>query len=100
MDVAQRTLDEVRMDLDLVHRRHHFARRDQILQVVRAEVAHADGADASVREEPLSRVIGRDGPIPLVRHRLMQQIQIDRVQTELAQAGVETPAGRCRSRSR
>jgi hypothetical protein len=51
----QRSLLELRMDFDLVHRGHGGNVRQQALQVLGHEVAHADGSRLTVREQLLER---------------------------------------------
>ena len=51
-------LREVRMDLDLVDRRHHLAAIEQSRQALDHEVADPNGADLAVREQGLESAVG------------------------------------------
>jgi hypothetical protein len=65
----------------------------EIGQVLRAEVRDADRAGASLRKQPLRRLPGRGRPLPFVRHRLMQEVEVERVETELPHAPLEAMQG-------
>lgn len=54
-----------------------------------AEVRDADGARSAVGEEGLGGLVGGDRVLEVCRHRLVQQVQVDVVETEPPQAGLE-----------
>ena len=58
-------------------------------EVLGAEVRDADGARPAVGEERLGRLVGADRVLEVGRHRMMQQIEVDVVDAQPAQAGVE-----------
>ena len=58
-------------------------------EVLRAEVRDADRARPAVGEERLGGLVGADRVLEVGRHRLVQQVQVDVVDAEPAQAGVE-----------
>ena len=77
---------EVRMELDLVHRRHDVRLRGQALEMRHLEVRHADRARAAVLAELLERLPGRD-EVAVVegRQRPVDEEQVDVVGAELGQ---------------
>ena len=77
------------MHLDLIHGRHDGRDAQQAVQVVRHEVAHADGAHLSVREQRLERAIGLERAVERRRQRLMQEQQVESLDAELANALLE-----------
>ena len=87
--LAQRGLREVRVQLDLVDRRHDVGAVDQPAEMLRAEVRDADRSRAAVGEERLGGLVGADRVVEVRRHRLMQQIQVDVVDAQPAQARLE-----------
>ncbi len=70
---------------DLLHHRAHHAHR---------EIAHADGARAARFAKALQRF--EDGGQVHVRRRPVHHEQVDVVQTELTQAGIERAVDRIR----
>ena len=78
------TLLKIGMHLDLIHRRHHRGLLQQPGQVLDHEVADPDRADLPVAEQALQPPIGLQRRPELRRQRLMQDQQIDLVDTELA----------------
>jgi hypothetical protein len=76
--------------LDLIDRRRNVRERQQVLQMRNQEVAHADGASATVLAKLLHRA---PGVARGVRHRPVDQVEIDVVET---QAGEAALAGRQR----
>ena len=64
-------------------------RVDQPAEELRAEVRDADRARPAVGEERLGGLVGADRVLEVGRHRLMQQVQVDVVDAEPAQAGLE-----------
>jgi thioredoxin reductase (NADPH) len=87
--LARCRLRVVRVQLDLVDRRHHVGALQQRLQVVEQEVAHADRANLAVLEQLLERLVRLDRATKGGRQRLVQNEQVDLVDTELAGALVE-----------
>jgi hypothetical protein len=87
--LAQRGLREVRVQLDLVDRGHDVGPVGQPAEVLRVEVRDADCARPPVGEERLGGSVGADRVVEVGRHRLMQQIKVDVVEPQPAQACVE-----------
>ncbi len=56
---------------------------DQRAQVLLAEVRDANRARTAVRQEGLGGPVGADGVLEVLGHGLMEQVQIDVVQTIL-----------------
>src|SRR4051812_6478256 len=86
---AQRALLEVRVQLDLVDRRYHVGAVDQPAQVLRAEVRDADRARPAVGEERLGGLVRADRVVEVGRDRLVEQIEVDAVEAEPSQTGLE-----------
>lgn len=86
--LADRVLLEVRVQLDLVDGRDDGRRLDQLLQVLRVEVGDTDGLDPAVRVELLEGLVRVDVLVPR-RQRPVDQVQVEVVQAELLQGGVE-----------
>ena len=78
-----------RMHFDLVHGRHDGRSRKQTLEVIGHEVAHADGAHLAVGQQLLECSVGVEGEIKLARQRLMQQEQVEAIDSEFAGGLVE-----------
>ena len=89
MDLAQRGRGEVGVKFDLVDGQDDVGRVHQAAQVLGAEIRDADRARPPVGEERLGRLVGADGVLEVAGHRLIQQIQIDVVEAEPAQAGAK-----------
>src|SRR5437870_11290204 len=79
----------VRMNFDLIDRRHVRHSRQKGLKVRCAEVGHPDGTDAAFREQVLGGSVGVDGAVEVLWKRLVQQVQVDRVEPELSHADLE-----------
>ena len=77
-------LGEVGVQLDLVDRRDDVGLGEQLLQVVRHEVADADRPHAPVGEQGLQRLVRGDGFVEPVGGGLMQDEQVQVVDAELA----------------
>ena len=77
-------LGEVGVQLDLVHRRDDVGRRQQLLQVVRHEVADTDRPHPPVGQQGLQRLVRGDGLVEAVGGGLMQDEQVQVVDAELA----------------
>src|SRR3954469_4632682 len=90
----QRGLLEVRMHLDLVHGGNHRRGAEEVLEMLRHEVAHADRAHAAVRQELLERPVRFEGAVERRRQRLMEEQQVDLLDAELARALRERVQGR------
>jgi hypothetical protein len=88
-----RGLGEEGMQLGLVDRGHGADLSQKRIEMLGLEVAHADGPDAPVGEQPLGGPVRRDGALPLGRIREVQQVEVDDVEAELASAGVERAQG-------
>ena len=89
----QRLLLEVGVQLDLVDRRHHRGFRQQPLQHLGHEVAHADGAHAAVGQQLFQRLVRAEGAIELAGQRLVQDQQVDVIHAQLAGTLVEGVQG-------
>ena len=78
---ARLALLETRMKFDLVDRRHHAGRFNDPVEMLGQEIRHAD-------RPGLARLAKRDQALPcldiaiLGRHRPMDQIEIDRLDTQ------------------
>jgi len=90
----QRPLLKVRMHFDLVDGRDDGRLREQALKVIGHEVAHADRAYLAVSEQRLERAIRAEGEIEPGRQRLMQEQQVEALDTKLTDALVERVQGR------
>ena len=86
-------LAEVGVDLDLVDGRDDAALLQESFEVVRHEVADADGADLAVRQQLLQCLVCRDGEFELVRQGLVEDEQVELIEAELAGALVERVQG-------
>src|SRR6478736_5942017 len=91
--LAQGGLREVGMHLDLVDRRHDMGAVDQDVQELRAEVRDADGARPPFGEHLLGGLVRADRRFEVGRHRLVEQVEVDVVEPEAAEAGVEADQG-------
>ena len=84
---------EVGMHLDLVHGRHRVRLGGQSIEVPGLEVRDADGAGAAVALELLEHAPGRDEVAAVEGgQRPVDQEQVDVVEPERDQRGVEGPA--------
>src|SRR5690606_17250434 len=88
VEPAQLALSEGRVQLDLVDRGNGAGLGDQGAQVVDGEIGDADGTDPALTLEFLE---GAEGVDEAARpgHRPVDQIQIDMVETQSGEAGVE-----------
>ena len=59
------------------------------VQVLRAEVRDADGSCPALGEERLGRLVGGERVLEVGRHRLVEEVEVDGVDVEPAQAGRE-----------
>ena len=84
---------EVRVQLDLIDRRDHRGGIYEPLDVVGAEVGDADRACLARLEHLLRDLIGGDGVLEVGRGRLVQQVHIDVIHAQAAQARVEPDLG-------
>jgi hypothetical protein len=92
-------LGEVRVDLDLVDRRHHRRRVEEPVEVLAHEVADADRADLAVREQLLQRPVCLDRQVEAGGQGLVQDQQVELVDAEGARTAPCTRSGgRCGSR--
>jgi hypothetical protein len=76
-----------------VDRRHDVGALDQVLEMLLAVVGDADRACPALGEDRFGSLVGADGRLEVGRHRLVQQVEIDVVDPEPAQAGVEADQG-------
>ena len=74
------------MHLDLVDRRHDRRLREQALEMIGHEIAHADCAHLAVGEQPFQSAVRVEREIEPAGHRLMQEQEIDPIDTKLAGA--------------
>ena len=79
-------LGEVGVQFDLVHGRDDVGRVEQLLQVVGHEVADTDRPHAPVSKQGLQRLVRGDGFLEPVGGGLVQDEQVQVVDTELAVA--------------
>ena len=86
-------LSEVGVQLDLVHRRHHRDVRQQPVEMASHEVADPDGADLAVGQQCLQRLVGGEGLVEAVGCGLVQDQQVQLLDTELADGLVEGMQG-------
>jgi len=82
-------LHEVGVQLHLVERRRHFAAFDQAGEMVWIEIAHPDRANSAIGQKLLECSPCRERAFEFPRERKVQKIEIEVVQAELQQAGVE-----------
>jgi hypothetical protein len=82
------------VDLDLVHRGHHGRGPQELVEVLRHEVADADRAYPAVGEQRFQRPVRLDREVEAGRHGLVQQEQVDPLDAELAGTLVEGVQGR------
>ncbi|OUE16297.1 hypothetical protein CMMCA002_09085 [Clavibacter michiganensis subsp. michiganensis] len=87
---------ERRVHLDLVHRGHDVALGGQLLQVLREEVGDADRADEALGVQRLEGLPGLDVQAVL-RVGPVDQVEVHRVDAELAPAVLEGAAGAVRA---
>ena len=74
------------VNLDLVHRGDDFRLRQELVEMARHEVADADGPCAPFAVDALERPPGIE---PLARHRPVDEVEVDIIEAEPGQAGVE-----------
>ncbi len=87
---AQFVLLQPRMQLNLVDGGHHFRCFQEPVQVLRLEVADANGPDFALAVQRLKRPVGfREEATPGARP--MDQVQVDVFQAEVGHRGVEGP---------
>ena len=89
VQTLQRSLLEVRMDLDLVDGGHDGGFIQQAPEVLGHEVAHANRAHLAVSEQLLECSVGLERQIEAARQRLMQEQQVEAVDAKLADALVK-----------
>ena len=77
-------LGEVGVQFDLVHGRDDVGHVEQLPQVVRHEVADANRPDAPISKQGLQRLVRGDGLFESVGGGLVQDEQVQIVDTELA----------------
>src|SRR3984893_10097029 len=82
-------LGEVRMDLDLIDRRHYLAATKERREVLDHEIADADRTDLAISEQGLQSAIGLQGSIKRRRQCLVEEQQVDLVDAKLAGALLE-----------
>jgi hypothetical protein len=82
-------LGEVRVQLDLVDGGDDVRLLEQRGEVIRHEVADPDGANLAVAEQRLQCLVGLDRQVEPCRERLVQDQQVDLVNTQLGRALVE-----------
>ena len=93
MGFTQLLLDEEWMQLDLVDCRNHRGAGDEVVQMLGAEVANTDCPDTPLGEQALGGLVRGDCCLKVCRHWPVQEVQIEMVETELAQAPVEGVQG-------
>ena len=93
VQALQRRLLEVRVDFDLVDRRHDRGLGQQTLQVLGHEVADPDRAHLAVGEQRLQRAVRVEGEVESARQRLVEDQQVELIDAELAGALVERVQG-------
>jgi hypothetical protein len=81
------------VELHLVDRRDNVRALAQRRQVMRHEVADPDGPHPHVAEEPLERAVRLDRALEVLRHRLVEDQQVDLGDAELGRALVECVQG-------
>jgi hypothetical protein len=91
--ITQLPLDEERVELDLMYRRHDVDAHDQVFQVLRAVIADTDRAHPAFSKQRLGRPIRRHGRCEVRRHRPVQKIQVRVIQPEPAQACIACAEG-------
>src|SRR5437764_7776352 len=77
------------MDLDLIDRRHHRAPIEERRKVLDHEVTDPDRADLAVSEQTLQRAVCPQRSVERRRQRLVEDQQVDLIDTELAGALLE-----------
>ena len=87
-NVADLLLRQMRMQLHLIDRRNDAAPVDQQLQVTRFEIAHTDRLRATRLGDLLQRIPRAEDAV-VVLQRPMDQVQVDIVDAETSEAGVE-----------
>lgn len=86
---AQFALDETRVELDLVDGGDSIAAVQERSQPDRGVVGDTDRSDQAVRQQLLRRLVGGRPRLGVERSRLVQQVQVQVLQAEVGQAGVE-----------
>lgn len=81
-------LRQMRVQLHLIDRRNDAAPVDQQLQVTRFEIAHTDRLRATRLGDLLQRIPRAEDAV-VVLQRPMDQVQVDIVDAETSEAGVE-----------
>ncbi|MNN91567.1 hypothetical protein D3C81_2096970 [compost metagenome] len=81
--LQQLALCQQRVELDLIHSRHNSSVVDDILQMMRLEVAHTNGFDEPLFLQMHQRL---PGIAVLAGYRPMDQIQINYIQSKLLAA--------------
>jgi hypothetical protein len=81
------------MDLDLIDRRHYLAAIEKRREVLDHEIADPDRADFAVSEQCLQSAVGLQGSIERRRQCLVEEQQVDLVDTKLAGALLEAVQG-------
>ncbi len=89
MNLPQRGLVVVRVDLDLVGSRNHVDLRDEQVEVGGTEVRHADRSNAPLRIQPLQAFVRGDGRVEVLREGLVKKVEVDRVEPQLASAHIK-----------
>jgi len=87
---AQRGPGEVRVQLDRVDGRDNLGAGRERVQILGLVVAHADRTGSAVRQNLLGGPVGAHGPLELLGHRPVQELQVDVPRAKAAQAAVET----------
>jgi hypothetical protein len=77
------------MTFDLVDRRHHCCPVEERREVLDHEVTDPDGADLVVGEQRLERAVGLQGPLEGRGQCLVQDQQVDLVDSEFVGAFLE-----------
>lgn len=85
----------VRVELDLVHGGNYRCFRQESVKDLRHEVADTNRAYLAVGEELLKRPVRVDREVEPARQRLVQQQQVDLLDTQLRRALLEPVRIRC-----
>jgi hypothetical protein len=89
VELAQRLLRKERVEFYLIHRRHDLGPVHQVLEMLLAEVRNADRVSPPFGEHHLDRLVRRDRPVEVGQDRMVEQEEIDVVETEAPETALE-----------